>query len=370
MYIFDLEAVGDWLESYAQNGRVEGGIFPPCRELRCFEEGPRRLPGNVGGAVINHDSSFRFLDEGNHAVLSAGTAVFCWYTGGGNWVPGVVNLYWKFQYKDIITSMELLTSETVVLGSCIGRLAILNWKKVTRAPFSFKPTPTLVEDWASYAASSSQEPLDIPSPVAMGIRNIHVVVENTVPGKMVRYRLYWVTTSGWVLSSMVEALSSSAESKLDSNPETRIRRRKGCELHHSTKPIKWINIGGEAVSAPTRTWVVPTNRIQADSTATALVWQKVEDDVTQIIPHHDQRVLSSASSVQQLRNTKPKLHWMAIACSSCAAGTKRLPMLETIPISKRSGAPTSIAIHPSHEWIVVGTSHSGMYLVNARPKVP
>jgi hypothetical protein len=369
VYIFDLEAVGGWLDTYVRTGRSEGGLLPPCRELRCFEEGPRRLPGNVGGAVINHDASFCFLDDGQHAVLSAGTAVFCWFTGGGNWVPGIVNLLWKFQYKDTITAMAVLTHDTVVLGTCNGRLAVLNWKQVTRAAFSCKPSPTLIEDWVSYFAGPSQEQMEIPSaPLAMGIRNLRVIAERSVPGKLVQYRLVWVTSCGWVVSSALEVVSSPAEPKQAFTPEKHIRRRKGCEVHHTTKPIKWRSMDGEEVSLLTPTWTVPTKRLQVGTTGKALVWQKVDDDVTQVLPHHDQRVLGSEPSFEQRRYTKPKLQWMSMSPSYRGLGTERYP-LRTIPISKRAGSPTGIAIHPGHEWIIVGTSQNGMYLINARSKV-
>jgi hypothetical protein len=365
-----LDAVRAWLESYIQNGRTEGGPLPPCRDLRCFEEGPRRLPGNFNGAVIHHDSTFLFLDDGNHAILSSGNMLFCWCTGGGNWVPGMLNVVWKFQYKEAITSMAVLTSDMIVLGSCSGRLAVLSWKKVVRASFSCKPSPTLVEDWVSFSAGPLQEQLETPSPTsAMAILKLNVIAESTISGKLVIYRLVWVTSCGWVLSSTIEVLSSSTDPKLPSASETLIRRRKGCELYHATKPIRWKDFGGELVGPSKSMWVVPTKRIQVDNAEMALVWQKVEDDAIQVLAHHDQRVLGSAPRLAHPRCMNLKLQWMTMLGSFCGPVTKRY-QLRTISIANSAGPITSIAIHPDQEWIVVGTSQNGILLVNARSNIP
>lgn len=368
VFIFDLDAVRAWLERYVHGART-GLPLPPCRELRCLEGGSCGFSDNLGRIVLNHNSAFCFLDNGNHAILSGGSALFCWYTGGGNWVPGVINLLWKFQYKDTITSMSVLTADTIVLGSSTGLLAILNWKKVVRASFSCKPSPTLVEDWVSFSAGPLQEQFDTPSPTAaMGILKIHVIAESTIPGEISLYRLVCVTSCGWVLSSVIEALSPCTDSKLACASEIRIRRRKGCELHHSTKPIKWKEIGGDVVSLKTRTWVVPTKRIQVHNTEMALIWQKVEDDTVHVLPHPDQRVLASAPSLAMPRCMNSTLEWMATSYSSCGVGSERYH-LRTIPIPKNAGPLTCIAVHPDQEWILVGTSQTGISLINARSNI-
>ena len=147
-----------------------------------------------------------------------------------------------------------------------------------------------------------------------------------------------------------------------------IRRRKGCELLHSTKPIKWKAVGGEAVSLLTRTWTVPTKRIPADATEMACTWQKVEDDMTQFLPHHDQRVLSYVPDPDCRCPESAELHFMSTSGPYRSSGATATPFtVKTISTNKRVGLPTCIALHPSSEWIVIGTRQNGLYLVHARP---
>jgi hypothetical protein len=147
VFIMDLQVVQGWLEDQPPYGSAS---MPPCSELRCFETGPRDLPGNVGGAVINRSSCFVFVDEGRVALLSAGATVFCWRLP-----PRASNFgartspFWRYQCSDMISTMSILSAETVVLGGETGSITILNWKKTQSNAFSCRPTPSICArfDW-------------------------------------------------------------------------------------------------------------------------------------------------------------------------------------------------------------------------------
>ena len=339
--------------------------MPPCRELRCYEEGARRLPGNSGGAVINQDSCFRYLEAGKYAVLSAGTAVFCWKLGVGSWVPGTVQLHWKFQYKDTITAMTELSPETIVFGSCRGRLAILNWKKLQRSSFSVKAVPTLVDDWLSFQTDNPKNQFLTPShPRGMGVQFLRIVKERpSLPGRLDLLRLVWLTASGWVLSSQIEAPSNDgAETEQTVRQRTDIRRKANCKQHFATEAIKCFSDTGEQVGLAKPMWCIPTNRIPVCGTGNSIFWEKVEDNVVQRLPNQDERVLTQ-SHTEVRRSSKPRFLWM-----SFDSPDGQSPPVQTVPMSKRAGQPTCTAVHSNHEWVVVGTSQNGIYLINARNK--
>lgn len=136
----DLQIVQGWLEDQPPYGSAS---MPPCSELRCFETGPRDLPGNVGGAVMNQNSSFVFVDEGRVALLSAGATVFCWRLPAGSGLGERLSPLWMFQHNEMISTMVILSSQTVVLGGEKGSITILNWKRTQSNAFSAKPTPTV-----------------------------------------------------------------------------------------------------------------------------------------------------------------------------------------------------------------------------------
>lgn len=141
IFIMDLQIIQGWLEDQPPYGSAS---MPPCSELRCFETGPRDLPGNVGGAVINQSSSFEFVDEGQIALLSAGATVFCWrLPEPGSSVGTRLSPLWRYQHNEMIITMAVLSNQTVVLGGMGGSITILNWKKTQSNAFSSKPTPTI-----------------------------------------------------------------------------------------------------------------------------------------------------------------------------------------------------------------------------------
>jgi hypothetical protein len=354
VFVFDLGVVGEWLERFALNGRLEGSALPPCRELRS-------VPFVAG------DSSFRFLHNGDYAILTAGAQVFGWSLRRAE-TPCAIHISWKFRYKEVITCMEPLSSDTVLLGTCNGRFAILNWRKVVLASFSTCPTPTLVEEWTSYIpAGPIQKRMEIPSPEAMGIRQM-TVVRRKLANDLVRCKLCWVTCCGWVLSTSLELRNTDDESTHSLVLSPSVRRSSKCESLHTTRPIKWRNSKGSIVNhAANKMWVVPSFRIPTTAACNALIWQRVEDDVTKLVPDPDRRVLYTEASLETAtEHTPSSIHWLSLShlsdgMTSCS--------IQTIPLSPCTEPPSSLAVHPDHEWFVVGTAGKGLVLFQSRSKM-
>lgn len=286
--------------------------------------------------------------------------LYCWS------MKREVTLFWKWSWKrssgDVITSMESLTEDTVVLGTRTGLIAILDWKNVKRASFSYTVSPTLVDSWESYM---NDQQISTPPARGMGIRKLTVAKE-IFPGELVRYKLVWLTTCGWVLSSMVEY-----SPRRNDSTSSRIRRMKRCfEVLFETDPITWKSATGDVVSDDVmKSWVMPTEPIPSFASESVLIWNKFNDDVTRILPHHDQRVLAPLASTINEARGQPKIQWMSIGKPTC--NTVRAKQVETrsIRLSTRAGLPTHLAVHPSHEWIVISTAENGMYLVHSTSKL-
>jgi hypothetical protein len=212
--------------------------------------------------------------------------------------------------------------------------------------------PTVVTEW------NPLKILQVPSTNApcMGIR--HLRVEGTLRpldgsaignGGYATCRLVWITSCGWVLQAELESRGNGT-------------LRKKSKVLFSTRPVHCINDRGEEVDLPAhlQTWSLPVaGKVVADSAQSALVWEKVVE-VTRILPHHDKRVLDSQQG-QLVRSLdeKPGLHVMT---------TNNSRVVQTVRLSRKrtGGSPTAVAIHPSHEWMVVGTASNGFYALNTR----
>jgi hypothetical protein len=312
VHLYDISHVAAWRE---QPGR---GNAAPCHMILS------------PGVVAPSESCIVFLNEGRHAVVSANHNLSFWDLS-------TRARQWNFNWGKRISSMVIVSEEIVVIGSSRGLLAFVNYKKLERASFSLTPTPTVVKEWLSHRG------LETPNKDAMGIRDL--VVDCVGPGGQL-VRLCWVTFCGWQLSVTVDLAD------------------KGCEsarIHHATALIKCKNASGAPVQPPRRSWSVPVdNKMQVTSSETAMFWENVPS-VTQILPGHDRRVagLGDESSRFVRSNMKPSLLYKFADHDS----------LSRIPLSNKRGPPTCLAVHPSHEWIVVGTQQDNFYAVNSRCKV-
>jgi hypothetical protein len=323
------------------------------QEKRTGQSTPyRKLAAAEGGAV----SELLFLQKGKRLVLCQNDLLYCWSIGVGARMP---LLLWKFRWK-AISSIVPLGRDALVLGSKQGHLALLNWKKMQTAAFSLEPMPTLLNEWISYKG------LEVPSSYAMGIQHLRVENDSDISTNGDHWghcRLIWGTACGWVLSTTITSAT------------TRMGRSR---IHYSTKPIRCVKIKGEAADEATdnkgqiyqtveeakRSWSYTGGVVVADSTKSALCWEKVPE-VIKILPRqHDKRVLEDTGPrFVAGSDTKPTLMWMRTFGSSSNG------VVYSVPLSKRKGPATAIAIHPSNEWIIVGTATNGLYAINCRSHI-
>jgi hypothetical protein len=306
----------------------------------------RKLAASESSAV----SDLLFVDKGDRLVVCRNDLLCCWSIVGAR-----PSLLWKFRWKTI-SSIVPLCHDVIVLGSRQGHMALLNWKKMQRAAFSLEPMPTLLDDWVSYKG------LEVPSSYgAMGIQHLRVENYSDFPtdgDKWGHCRLTWVTVCGWALSTTL------------SSPTTRIGKS---QIHYLAKPIRCVKIRGEpadeadknasiyqTVKEAKRSWSYNGGIAVADSTKAALCWEKAPE-VMKILPrHHDKRILEDTGPrFVAGSDTKPTLMWMRTFGSH----------VDSVPLSKRKGPATAVAIHPGNEWIVVGTAANGLYAINARSQV-
>ena len=180
-------------------------------------------------------------------------------------------------------------------------------------------------------------------------------------GEYHAWRLVWVTAGGWVLSSQIEINDTSSSVR---------RRPPNCHLHFSTRPIQFVYENGQPCDRQKPAWSLPEHRLALSGSDRALVWERVPDHVVHRLPSntYDDRVLDVKPVLPVSGSTKPSLCWLNLrdivqSCRSCG----NIPTkLQRVPLSKRMGPPTCLAVHPDHEWIVVGTNHQGIQLLNAR----
>lgn len=319
--MYDLGHLAACLERQ-QSGALGAGtlVRPSCQKL-------------ATGVASPTETSLFFLDEGRKVLIAANQNLALWDLTRNKQL-------WSWKWNRRISSMAAASKDVVILGSNNGIMALVNHQRVQRTNFSLSPTPTILKEWVSYKG------LDTPSGErCMGIRRL--VVDCVWPHGDGLLHLNWVTFGGWHLSACVEL----------STVSTKYERP---TIHHETAQVQCQNSAGEPVRPPRITWSLPVeNKVQVTSTSDALFWEDVPA-MTQILPGHDCRVAGMTEQSLYVRATgKPGL-----LCKFADHAP-----LSRIPLSKRKGSPTCLAVHPSHEWIVVGTKQDKFYVINSRPKV-
>lgn len=282
-------------------------------------------------------SSILFLAE-DTVAFSAGDAVYCWSLPSTNSLNNP-QLLWRMQNAARISCMAPFGLNMVVLGSDRGQLTIVNWKKCTKErAFSSEKRPTVLQEWMPYGKQS--QPKDGPVE-SMGVVKMRVEASSSAGCKKSTNwgmcRISWVTKCGWGLSVRIDSPT----------------RRRDCEVWHSSPKVEVRNADGEPVILAKMAWSLPQEPVSVD-TNSVFCWTDVPA-VTRILPHHNKYVADSQPRI--IRSEKKALLWKDIS--------KDGPT-HTIPLPKEwRTLPRAIAVHPSHEWIVAGTS-SQLAVLNAR----
>ena len=352
---------------------------PPCRILTTGITAPTELSILFVGSN-NHDDE----NDETHALVAANQQISCWdlrsssSSNNNNSNRTTPKRKWSWSSNKnsrYITSMAVVTNDVVVLGFSDGTLALLNWKLLQRPAFSTAPSPTLLQEWSTIIRGSG-------SIRTAGIQNLHVdtgrqqqVGAGSVPNfdtLQGLIHLDWVTRCGWHLTTCVDiqaaAAAAAAAGKHSKHryyatpPQVQYRTARVIYKHASTN---------QELKNPPITWSMPANhaKVKAAIADGSLLWEHVPQ-VTQILQDDNKYVLGSDGSSHFVRaNDKPTLLWRDIGQQQQpSSGGDNDDGLSRIPLSKRRGQPTALAIHPNREWIVVGTKAHNIYAINARSK--
>lgn len=309
LFIYDLGAVNAWAQ---QGARQDGSRAPPPR--RVFET----PPGSI--------TSILFAEEGRRLFVTVEDKMLCFDPLRPK------NPLWTFTWKRFSTIVSI-APDTLLAGSKNGYFGLINWKKLTRtSSFSRALSPTLSDQWLSYRGQ------DTPGSNHMAICQIIVDKFEENAGSHVywgRCSLTWATACGWVLEATLESPTQAPKS---------------CRIVGSTPPKRVVDVMGAPTQMANASWSLPAGSCASAGSRALVAWEDVAQ-VTQVLPSCDKRVLAQHQTIRA--NDKPSIKIWWIASSR----------IQSASFSRKTGRPVSIAIHPSHEWIVVSTEHRGVLVV-------
>jgi hypothetical protein len=356
--LYDLGQVAEWQEQRRVGG--DRGA-PPMPRKRIMADIPvGTSPFSVlfvrdsGKNQERHDDCSIILASGCHAVcysrLWSKTPTLRWkLSWGGMRISSLVTVN--------ISTTNNSNNNLIALGSTTGNIALVDWKRVQKASFARHFSPTLVGEWSTCRG------IACPGNEWMGVYQLRLETgqhgqENSAgtcilsslsasssSNSLGRCQFSWYTACGWALSMTVEVPEYTTTDK--------------SVVHYATNHVRFQNSNGDHLGDDKNTWSLPAVRVKGNGTDSVLCWEKVAN-VTQVLARgRDDRVLDGQS--RTLRSVcAPTLLWVPRSGGPVRA----------ILLSKRSNISlASIAVHPSHEWIVVGTETEGLRIYNARNKV-
>ena len=315
VYLFDVAEVNGWKQSGGQ-----GSV--PQRTIRVPSSGSK-------------ETQILFLPDEN-ILVSCGSEIFCY-----NLTGATTRLCWQQSWEKV-TSTLLLGKNLIAIGSAKGNVMILDWTRVVQAPFATGYRPSIIMKWSSCAGNSVPTSwVAVQSLYCDTSRTDVTLREGKVWGDV---RLRWVTSGGWLFSSVLR----SSDDKPDRS-----------KIVFSTTPLRYRTSESGLVQAKNGSWSLPTSPVASANRGRLCVWESVSDS-TMVLPRHDKYVLQDSHSTIIRTNEKPSLRWMWIGSDT---HRNRDGLLQ---LSRRRGRPTCLDIHPSHQWIVAGLRSYGLYIIHAR----
>ena len=225
-----------------------------------------------------------------------------------------VSLVWKWRTQnDCFYKIVPLQNQNVLLlgqSSCIQ----LDWKHCTRAAFSTEKSPTVLKRWTFQEQYGR-------------IQSLQLISEN-------KTSLYYkcVTSNGWILTMNLDHDKKQTALQLIHGPPRVVIQETTCGEKESSEHYSQ-----------------PLQPVAACSTTSLLVWETVPA-VTHVLPHHDRR--NVGGSLQVIRSNERSLSIMdahhriaKLFLNSCA---------------------TTITLHPSNEWLIVGNNGGNLQIWAAR----
>lgn len=251
-------------------------------------------------------------------------------------------LQWSFTWKNnVVSSIAKLDAHRVVLGSQQGFLSVLNWKQSQKVAFATVARPVVQCTWFSR--------LDAPHPgiLQMGIH--HLMIEQmseepppTTGGQGPVFgnaKATWVTSCGWAMVCDIDLKEGKPV-------------RKSTVLHRTNR-VRCLNHRNEEVELGG--WSLPSQEVRMAGTEGFLCWERVPD-VIRRLPDHDKFVLDDHQSTVR---TPPSLRVM----------NRRSGQMHNVNLGKGKMTVTAVAMHSSHEWILLSTKEDGVRFYNARKKI-
>lgn len=353
--IYNLNRVDQW------RAKIERSTSSSSLSSLTTKTPPSKTYRNIAVSRTNGSATAVLFLNVDHVLVSLADRVYCWKLTPSGRTP---ILGWRFHLpSSTVTSMAPLGSNLVVLGTNIGQLCVLDWRR-TKKERSFSMSnerrPIVIQMWTPHTRLSAVQK---DSRLRMGI--VRLVVEATPTtivadanstigekidhdtilsgeGQWGRCRLTWVTQSGWLLSTIMESPSL----------------RGPCVVHETSPRVVYRNADGETIDTSHRsvTWSLPQESIGVDVSNNAMISWVAVPEVTHVLSHHDKFVLDSQPS--SIRSTK-----RAVLVRSPNGEVHNIPLPPMV-----KGVPQALAVHPDKEWIVLGEGRKLHILVGRECK--
>jgi len=230
-------------------------------------------------------------------------------------------LQWKWRNNhDVFTKIVPLINTTVLLVGQ-ARWIHLDWKQCTRLVFSTEETPTVLQRWGNTGNTQYGS-----------VQSLQVLSKLPLQCK-------WITSNGWILTM-----------NLDRDSTPRVVHGPPRVLLQTTSSIDGLDSKRES----TQHYSQPLQPVAAYSTPELHCWETVSP-VTHVLPHHDRR--NVGGSLQVVRSSKRSLSIMDVH--------DRIEQ-----VSMKSCLVSTVTMHSSNEWLVVGNAKDGGLRVWTARKLP
>lgn len=215
------------------------------------------------------------------------------------------SMQWKWrQDRDLFSTIVPLCPTTVLLiGS--NQWIQLDWKCCTRLAFSTEKTPTVLKRWNNSSAHQQYGT----------VQSLQVVT-------LLPLCIKWITSNGWSLSMNLET---------ETLPTV---------IHGPPRVLLQTSSDSRKVSS--QHYSQPLQPVAAYCTHDLQCWETVPA-VTHVLPHHDRR--NVGGSLQVVRSTRRSISIM----------DKHHRIME---LSLQSSI-TTVTMHSSNEWLMVGNAQEG-----------
>jgi len=357
LFVYDVAEMNEWVQQ--QQPRPAAAANPQPRRTFACGSNPMGVTDAIGAAVFVEDNKGRYL-----LVVGSGCNLFCFdaATRKKLW-----KLDWNGKRVTCLSPVHhhAANHRLLLVGSACGHFCLVDYTRYELSSFATLASPKVLREWLSYQG------LETPGTTHMGIQSMvleTVSAPNDATYAPRRFRIRWITPSGWVLRSSVD-ISASTKTAAKQNHGASLCSVERAEILFSTAPVRVLNDRGDRVIPNRRSWSLPVGTCTSHCTRDLLVFEDVAG-VTQILPHHDNRVLvSQPRFVREPSRPKLRFIWTTPDDPTISEAATSSSALHSCTLSRRRGRPVAVAIHPSHEWIVVSTDKRGMYALSSRANV-